>query len=249
MIRLKSTCRFFAILIKSLHLKKIFAIRTLQEIKIENDYICYMNYLEALNWRYSVKKFDRRKISSEKLNNILEAGRLSVSSLGLQPYHLLVVENNETIQKLIPAFYNPSQISTCSHLIVLVSKTKINKEYVDNYFGHIINERGVTLEQLSAFRNNINMFLENYTQKELETWSEKQNYIVLGSLIMASAEEEIDTCPMEGFKAEILEEVLKIDKENEKVAVVLALGYRAEDDIFQNFKKVRKPTDKFIKFI
>jgi len=208
-----------------------------------------MNYLEALNWRYSVKKFDGRKISSEKLKNILEAGRLSVSSLGLQPYHLLVVENDETIQKLIPAFYNPSQISTCSHLIVLVSKTHINKEYVDNYFGHIINERGVTLEQLSAFRNNINQFLENYTQKELESWSEKQNYIVLGSLILASAEEKIDTCPMEGFKAEILEDVLKIDKENEKVAVVLALGYRAEDDIFQNFKKVRKPADKFIKFI
>ena len=127
-----------------------------------------MNYLEALNWRYSVKKFDGRKISPEKLNNILEAGRLSVSSLGLQPYHLLVVENDETIQQLIPAFYNPSQISTCSHLIALVTKTHINKEYVDNYFSHIINERGVTLEQLSAFRNNINLLLENYTQKELE---------------------------------------------------------------------------------
>jgi len=208
-----------------------------------------MNYLEALKWRYSVKKFDGKKIPSEKLNNILEAGRLSVSSLGLQPHHLLVVENDETIQKLIPAFYNPSQISTCSHLIALVSKTHINKEYVDNYFGHIINERGVTLEQLSAFRNNINQFLENYTQKELESWSEKQSYILLGSLIIASAEEQIDTCPMEGFNNEILEDTLKIDKTNEKIAVVLALGYRAEDDIFQNFKKVRKPSDKFIKFL
>ncbi len=208
-----------------------------------------MNYLEALKWRYSVKKFDGKKIPSEKLNNILEAGRLSVSSLGLQPHHLLVVENDETIQKLIPAFYNPSQISTCSHLIALVSKTHINKEYVDNYFGHIINERGVTLEQLSSFRNNINQFLENYTQKELESWSEKQSYIVLGSLIIASAEEQIDTCPMEGFSNEILEDTLKIDKTNEKIAVVLALGYRAEDDIFQNFKKVRKPSDKFIKFL
>lgn len=213
-----------------------------------NEYICYMNYLEALNWRYSVKKFDGRKISSEKLNNILEAGRLSVSSLGLQPYHLLVVENNEMLKKLIPAFYNPSQISTCSHLVVLVSKTNINKSYVDGYFGHIINERGVTLEQLSAFRNNINSFIESYSAKELESWSEKQNYIVLGSMIMAAAQEQVDTCPMEGFKAEILEDILKIDKANEKVAVVLAVGYRSEDDIFQNFKKVRKPYDKFIKF-
>ncbi|TDX84444.1 NAD(P)H-dependent oxidoreductase [Epilithonimonas xixisoli] len=208
-----------------------------------------MNYLEALNWRYSVKRFNGKKISSEKLNNILEAGRLSVSSQGLQPYHLLVVENDETIQKLIPAFYNPSQISTCSHLIALVSKTNINKEYVDNYFSHIINERGVTLEQLVAFRNNINSQLENQTSQEMESWSEKQSYIVLGSLIMASAQENIDTCPMEGFRQDILEDILKIDKESEKIAVVLTLGYRAEDDNFQNFKKVRKPADKFIKFL
>lgn len=208
-----------------------------------------MNYLEALNWRYSVKKFDGKKIPADQLNSILEAGRLSVSSLGLQPYHLLVVENDETIQKLIPAFYNPSQISTCSHLIALVSKTHINREYVDNYFSHIINERGVTLEQLSSFRNNIHQFLENYTAQELESWSEKQSYILLGSLIMAAAEEEIDTCPMEGFKQDILEDVLKIDKANEKVAVVLAMGYRAKDDPFQNFKKVRKPAEKFVKFI
>ena len=208
-----------------------------------------MNYLEALNWRYSVKRFDGKKIPSEKLNNILEAGRLSVSSQGLQPYHLLVVENDETIKKLIPAFYNPSQISTCSHLVALVSKTNINKEYVDNYFSHIINERGITLEQLVAFRNNINSQLENQTSQEMESWSEKQSYIVLGSLIMASAQENIDTCPMEGFRQDILEDVLKIDKESEKIAVVLTLGYRAEDDNFQNFKKVRKPADKFIKFL
>ncbi len=207
-----------------------------------------MNYLEALNWRYSVKRFDGKKIPSEKLNYILEAGRLSVSSLGLQPYHILVVENNEILQKLIPAFYNPSQISTCSHLIALVSKTNINKEYVDNYFSHIINERGVTLEQLSAFRNNINSLLETQTQKEMESWSEKQSYIVLGSLIMAAAQENIDTCPMEGFRSEMIEDILQVDKQSEKISVVLALGYRAEDDNFQNFKKVRKPADKFIKF-
>lgn len=213
-----------------------------------NLYICYMNYLDALNWRYSVKKFDGNKIPSDKIDNILESGRLSVSSLGLQPYHLLVVENKDTIQSLIPAFYNPSQISTCSHLIALVSKTNINKDYVDNYFGHITNERGVTLEQLSAFRNNIDQLVESLSEKELESWSEKQSYIVLGSLIMAAALEKVDTCPMEGFDSEVLESSLQIDKKSEKIAVVLALGYRAEDDAFQNFKKVRKPADKFIKF-
>ena len=68
-----------------------------------------MNYIEALQRRYSVKKFNKELIvPQETLLNILQAGKLSASSLGLQPYKILVVESAEMKEKLIPAFYNPS---------------------------------------------------------------------------------------------------------------------------------------------
>ena len=80
-----------------------------------------MDYLEALQKRYSVKKFDPSKeVSSQILQNILQAGKLSASSLGLQPYKILVVESKEMLEKLFPAFHNASQISSCSKLIVVV---------------------------------------------------------------------------------------------------------------------------------
>jgi hypothetical protein len=47
------------------------------------------------------------------------------------------VESEEMKQKLIPAFYNPSQISTCSHLIVIVSKKIVDDNYINGYFRHI----------------------------------------------------------------------------------------------------------------
>lgn len=51
-----------------------------------------MNYLEALSRRYSVKKFNPDLIiPQETLFNILESGKLAASSLGLQPYKILVV--------------------------------------------------------------------------------------------------------------------------------------------------------------
>lgn len=208
-----------------------------------------MNYLDALQWRYSVKKFSGEMIETNALQNILEAARLSVSSLGLQPYKLVVVESDVEKTKLVPAFYNPSQVSTCSHLIAIVAKTKIDKHYVDAYFSHISNERGINIEQLQAFRHNIDNFMSGYDADALTNWSEKQAYIVLGSIIMAAAQESVDTCPMEGFRHDELSKLLDLNLEEEKVAVVIALGKRAEDDDFQNFKKIRKPEDKFIKFI
>ncbi|UOU99079.1 NAD(P)H-dependent oxidoreductase [Chryseobacterium daecheongense] len=208
-----------------------------------------MNYLEALSRRYSVKKFNKEIIPQETLHNILESGKLAASSLGLQPYKIVVVESEEMKQKLIPAFYNPSQISTCSHLIVIISKKIIEEHYISGYFNHISEVREISLESLDLFKNSINQHINKKTSDEIFNWAEKQSYIVLANLMYAAAIENIDTCPMEGFRQEVIEELLNINPETEKVTVTLALGYRSEEDHFQHMKKVRKPNEKLFKFI
>ncbi|MGK6342275.1 NAD(P)H-dependent oxidoreductase [Chryseobacterium sp. DT-3] len=208
-----------------------------------------MNYLEALSRRYSVKKFNHQIIPQDTLHNILESGKLSASSLGLQPYKVLVVESQEMKQKLIPAFYNPSQISTCSHLIVIISKKTIEESYIHGYFNHISEVRETPVEKLDLFRKSINQHITQKTQDEIFNWAEKQSYIVLANLMYAAAIENIDSCPMEGFRQDVIEDILNINPETEKVTVTLALGYRSEEDHFQHMKKVRKPNEKLFKFI
>lgn len=208
-----------------------------------------MNYLEALSRRYSVKKFSTEIIPREKLHNILESGKLSASSLGLQPYKILVVETKKMKEKLIPAFYNPSQISTCSHLIVIISKKILDESYINGYFRHISEVRETPEEKLDLFRKSINQHINQKTQDEIFNWAEKQSYIVLANLMYAAAIEGVDTCPMEGFRQDLIEEILEINPDTEKVTVTLALGYRSEEDHFQHMKKVRKPNEKLFKFI
>lgn len=209
-----------------------------------------MNYIESLQKRYSVKKFNpEKKISPEILRNILSAGQLSVSSLGLQPYKIFVIESDEMKNKLIPAFRNPSQISTCSHLIVLATKKNVEEKYVDGYFRHITEVREVPMESLELFRKSIDQYIRSLSEEEEFHWHQKQAYIVLGQIIFAAALEEVDSCPMEGFNENLMNEILGIDSSVETATVTLALGYRAEDDHFQHLKKVRKPEDKLFKFL
>lgn len=209
-----------------------------------------MNYIDALQRRYSVKKFDKEQIVPQQtLLNILQAGKLSASSLGLQPYKILVVESVEMKEKLIPAFYNPSQISTCSHLIVLVAKKNIEEHYINGYFKHITEVRKQTLESLDPFRKSIDGFIHSLMEDTTLQWSEKQTYIVLGNLMFAASLELVDTCPMEGFRPELIDEILGLDTSKEKTSVTLALGYRDKDDVFQTLEKIRKPDDKLFKFL
>lgn len=154
----------------------------------------------------------------------MEAGKLSASSLELQPYRMLVVQSPEMLEKLTPALLNPSQVSTCSHLIIIISKKRIEDGYVDNYFSHISGVREIPVENLAPFRNSINYFRGLHNEDETVTWNEKQGYLLLGNLMFASALEKVDTCPMEGFLPDKISEILGLNPEIEKPSVTLALG-------------------------
>ena len=109
-----------------------------------------MSLLEQLNKRYATKKFDdSRKISSEDLNTLLEAIRLSASSYGLQAYKVLVVENPEIRLKLREAAYNQSQITDASQLLVFALDTNFDEKGVDHFIDLIAKARKVDVKDLS----------------------------------------------------------------------------------------------------
>ena len=86
-------------------------------------------FLENQNWRYATKKFDAtKKISTEDLNFLKEAIRLSTSSFGLQLYKVIIIENQELKAKLLPAAYGQTQITDASHVIVFANQNKTGKE-------------------------------------------------------------------------------------------------------------------------
>ena len=62
-----------------------------------------MNYLEILKFRHACKIFDEsKKISAGEFDFILEAGRLSPSSTGLEQWDFLVVQNKELRRRSKP---------------------------------------------------------------------------------------------------------------------------------------------------
>ena len=86
-------------------------------------------FLENQNWRYATKKFDAtKKISTEDLNTLKEAIRLSSSSYGMQPYKILIIENPELRAQLQAAAWGQSQIVDASHLIVFANITNFGND-------------------------------------------------------------------------------------------------------------------------
>src|SRR4051812_42958167 len=114
-----------------------------------------MELIDALNWRYAVKRMNGQKVPQAKIDTILEATRLSASSMGLQPYKVFIIENEELRRKLKPAANNQPQIEEASHVLVFAAYKDISESDVDEYIRHIAEVRGVPVSGLEGFRKSL----------------------------------------------------------------------------------------------
>ncbi len=94
---------------------------------INNTLITESELLRIPEWRYATKKFNPDlKLSDETVNSLLEAIRLSPSSMGLQPYAFVRVANTDLRDALRAVSSDQPQITDASELIVFAAKTEIS---------------------------------------------------------------------------------------------------------------------------
>jgi nitroreductase len=201
-------------------------------------------FLENQNWRYATKKFDAtKKITTEDLNTLKEAIRLSSSSYGLQPYKVIIVENPELRANIQPAAWGQSQITEASHLIIFANETKLDEVAIDEYIKNISLTRNTPIEALAGYGDFMKSKITSLTPEEKNIWTAKQTYLALGNLLNVAAELKIDATPMEGFVPTQVNEILGLDKLGLNATLIATLGYRHDEDATQHYKKVRKSNE------
>ena len=200
-----------------------------------------MDLIEKLNWRYATKKFDStKKVSQSKLEILKQAFNLTPTSYGVQTMKMVIVTDEATKDKMVDYCYGQEQTKGASHVLAICIQDEVNEADVDAYFGDVVKIRNTSETILSPYRTELKDFVTSKTKEEMEIWCVNQVYIALGNLMTACAVEEIDCCPMEGFLPEKVDELLELKKYNLKSVLLLPVGYRADDDMFSELKKVRK---------
>ena len=200
-----------------------------------------MDILERLRWRYATKKFDNDAfISEEQMDRIKEGFNLTATSYGLQPLKLLVIKDKQLQAELVQFSMGQEQVAQASHVLVFCIDTKIDSEYIGKHFDRVQEIRNTPEEILKPFEENLIESFSLKTDEALQNWATKQAYLAMGNLLTILAYEGIDACPMEGFNPDDYDRVLDLQSKNLKSVLVMPIGFRAEDDMFSSFKKVRK---------
>ncbi len=79
-----------------------------------------MDFQQIIKKRFSVRNFKDTPVEPEKLNQVLEAGRLAPSAVNFQPWHFIVVQQAENLEK-IKDVYHREWIATAPAVIIACS--------------------------------------------------------------------------------------------------------------------------------
>ena len=202
---------------------------------------------EAMDFRHACKAFDQsKKISDEDIKFILEMGRKSPSSFGMEPWKFLVITNEELKAKLRPVCWNQVQITSCSHLVVVLAAIESVKP-----------ESGIPQKRFARRdmpQENLDFYIDLYS-KHLEhtlssnenilSWTARQTYIAVANMMTSAASIGIDSCPIEGLEKEKVEEILGLDVSKYQLSMILPLGYRTNEQS----KQLRLPYEDVVEFI
>ncbi len=200
-----------------------------------------MSIIENLKWRYATQQFDTSKeISSTNLNTILEAGNLSATAYGLQPFTFVIVKDEAKKAALVEHAYGQTHFAQNSALILIAIRTDLDEAYITKYINQMATIRGLDATMLDGFKGMMIGDLMNRTPEARIAFAKEQAFIALGTMMAAASELEIDNHAMTGFNAEQFDNVLGLKSHNLHATVALALGYRSADDAWQHYAKVRK---------
>ena len=164
-------------------------------------------FVRPLQFRFACKMFDEsRKVAPADLTYILEAG-----------------QDEALRRRLRPSCWNQVQITTASAVIVILAlKTELAPG--SDYPHRMLSRRlppGADLDETMKLYRDI-------AHEQRAAWSAAQCHIAAANMMTAAAMIGIDTCPMGGFEPEGVAEVLGISRTQYTIALLLAVGYRAQ---------------------
>lgn len=194
--------------------------------------------LDAYQFRHACKAYDpARKISDDDFRFILETGRLSPSSFGLEPWRFVVVQEPQT-RALIRdmAWGAREKVMECSHFVVILARQPAMLSPDGDYLPRFMREMQHLPEEAVQMRLR---FFRNFSEKDFELvghprafydWACKQTYIALGNMLTAAAMIGVDSTAIEGFPLEAMNSALAgrglYDPAQFKLSVMAAFGYR-----------------------
>lgn len=198
---------------------------------------------QILKQRFACKAFKTDDISKEDLDFILEAGRLSPSTCGFEPWNFFVVsrKDNASLSKIC---FNQENVASASYNIILLARTDLQAK--DAYI-----KKQISRICPPSDEEKFNKILQAYTyetntlnEEQLYAYAKADCYLALMQMAIAAMSRGVDSCMIGGFEKDKVDQFLNLTHPFQ-TAVILSLGYRKEEP---KYSKKRLAIDEIVRY-
>lgn len=199
--------------------------------------------LAAMEARWACKLYDGKPIGPELEGLILEAGRLSPSSFGLEPWKFVANRPESPARgRLFEACFSQEAVRTAGLVVAILVRRAADYD-PDSSFVKARAERfpgghPVFRADFSGYHD----FLKS--EGRLEEWARAQGYIACANMMTAAAAAGLDSCAIEGYKEEAVLAALGADPASWRTSIVVVFGHAAEE----RREKIREPLGELVEY-
>ncbi|ASM40540.1 nitroreductase family protein [Campylobacter sp. RM12327] len=198
---------------------------------------------EIIQQRYSCRVFEKRKIDDQLINEILDLTRLSPSSLGLEPWHFIVVSKKDDILELGKIAKDQEHVKNCSHIIAIVSRNDIQEK--DEYLQNIIARKQQDKEKFKKVLDIFGKRFNTMSKEEINHYCALQCYLACANLVNIAYSKGVQSCIIGGFDAKKANEFFKFN-DTFNTVLLISLGYGSPTN---NKPKLRKKLNEVVTWI
>jgi nitroreductase / dihydropteridine reductase len=216
-----------------------------------------MDIARIATTRHTCKAYDpSRKIPADQVEQLKTLLRYAPSSVNSQPWHFFIAETDAGKARFAkatpegsPYAANLPKVKNASHVVALCARTNVDEAHVAALLAQEEKDGRFPTPEGKEMQNkgrNFYVGLHRNDPQDMQSWTQKQVYLALGTLLLGAATLGIDATPIEGFDPKLLDEELGLAEQGLKSVVLVALGYRSAEDFNAKLPKSRLATERVI---
>ncbi len=210
-------------------------------------------FLNLVKNRFSVRFFNSEIPSKEEIENVLKAGRLAPSWVNVQPWHFIVVQNDETKELLSKLSHGQPHVKTAPIIIVCCGDKNAWKQ--ENYKAMLESRPEITKEKIDRIMGLPALNPELVGEEAVTIRTVEEVTYATAYMTISAQEQGLGSCVIGGIGNEITKSIPDVYKEVRKklllpdgviIVSLLLLGYPSQD--IKKPEKSRKNSDQIISY-
>jgi nitroreductase len=179
--------------------------------------------------RRSIRNYDPNvKISNDELKQIILETNLAPSSMNMQPWRYVIITSPEGKEALRPALYgNITQLETSAAMIVIFNDLQ-KFDLAETIFDEAVKRGMMPAEVREKQLTNIKKMSENADKEKLNQSGLIDCGLAAMNLMLVAREHGYDTCPIGGFKHDMIFDVTDMDPNRYTPVMIVSIGKAVE---------------------